>query len=69
MIFWPKRDEVTGECRKLNNENLNTQYSSPNIIRVIKQTGMKCAGHLACMGERLVAYRILGGKPEIKRPL
>jgi hypothetical protein len=51
-IFGPKRDEVIGECRRLRNEELNDQCSSPNIIWVIKSRRMKCAGHVACMRER-----------------
>jgi len=55
-VFGPKRDEVTGECRKLHNEELNDLYSSPNIVRVIKPRKMGCAGHVARMG-RGDAYR------------
>jgi hypothetical protein len=68
-IFGPKRDEVTGDWRKLHNEELNNLYFSPNIVRVIKSRGMRWAGHLACMGERSGAYRVLLGKPERKRQL
>jgi len=50
-IFGLKRDEVTGECRKLHNEVLNDLYCSLNIVRVIK-SGKKWAGHVARMGER-----------------
>jgi hypothetical protein len=46
-IFEPKRDEVTGEWRKLNNEELHDLYSSPNIIRIMKSRGMRWAGHIA----------------------
>ena len=60
-IFGPKRDEVTGEWRKLHNEELNNLYSSPNIVR--------WAGHVARMGEGRGVYRVLVGKPEGKRPL
>ena len=67
-IFGPKRDEVTGEWRKLHNEELNVLYCSPNIVRVIKW-GMKWAGHVARMEERRGVYRVLVGKPEGKRPL
>jgi len=49
-IFGPKRDEVTGEWRKLHNEELNDLYSSPNIVRVIKSRKMRWAGHVAQMG-------------------
>jgi hypothetical protein len=68
-IFRPKRDEVTGEWRKLHNEELRDLYSSPNIVRMIKSRRMKWTGHVACMGERSGVYRILVGKPEGKRPL
>ena len=63
-IFGPKRDDVTGEWRKLHNEELNDLYSSPNIVRVIKSRRMKWAGHVARMGERRGVYRVLVGKPE-----
>ena len=68
-IFGPKRDEVTGEWRKLHNEELNNLYSSPNIVRVIKSRRMRWAGHVARMGEGRVVYRVLVGKPEGRRPL
>jgi len=68
-IFGPKRDEVTGEWRKLHNEELNDLYCSPNFVRVIKSIRMKWAGHVARMGERRVVYSVLEGKPEVKRPL
>ena len=68
-IFGSKKDEVIGECRRVHNEELNDQYSSQNIIRVIKSRRMRCAGHVECMGERGDAYRVLVGKPEGKRPL
>ena len=68
-IFGPKRDEVTGEWRKLRNEELNDWYSSPNIIRVVKSRRMRWAGHVSRMGERRGVYRVLVGKPEGKRPL
>jgi hypothetical protein len=68
-IFGPKRDEVTGEWRKLHNEELHDLYSSPSIIRIIKSRRMRWAGHVARMGEKRNAYRLLVGKPEGKRPL
>ena len=63
-IFGPRRDEVTGEWRRLHNEEVNDLYSSPNIVRVIKSRIMRRAGHV----ERGV-YRVLAGKPEVRRPL
>jgi hypothetical protein len=68
-IFGPKRDEVTGEWRKLHNEELCNLYSSPSIIRIIKLRRMRWAGHVARMGEKRNAYRLLVGKQEGKRPL
>ena len=68
-IFGPRRDEVTGEWRRLRNEELNDLYSSPNIVRVIKSRRMRWAGHVARMGEERGAYRVLVGKLEGKRPL
>jgi hypothetical protein len=68
-IFGPKRDEVTGEWRRIHNEELNDLYSSPNIIRVIKSRRMRWAGRVACMDEGRGAYRILVGRPEGRRPL
>ena len=68
-IVGPRRDEVTGEWRRLHNEELNHLKSSPNIVRVIKSRRMRWAGHVARMGEEKWAYRVLVGKPEGKRPL
>ena len=68
-IFEPKRDKVTGEWRKLHNEELNDAYSSPNIVRAIKLRRVRWAGHVARMEERRRVYRILVEKPERKRPL
>jgi hypothetical protein len=68
-IFGPKRDEVTGEWRKLHNEELRDLYSSKSIIRIIKLRRMRWAGHVARMGEKRNAYRLLVGKPDGKRPL
>jgi len=61
-IFGPTRYEVTGEWRKLHNEELNDLYPLPNIIQVIKSRIMRWAGHETCMGERRGAYRVLVGK-------
>jgi hypothetical protein len=56
-IFCPKRDEVRGDWRKLHNEELHNLYSSPKIIRMIKSRGIRCAGHVARMGETRNLYR------------
>jgi hypothetical protein len=58
-IFGPKRDEVTGEWRKLHKEELHDLYSSPSIIRIIKSRRMRWAGHIARMGEKRNTYRLL----------
>jgi hypothetical protein len=63
-ILGPKRDEVTGEWRKLHNEELHRLYSSPSIIRMIKSRRMRWAGHVARVAMKRNAYRILEGKPE-----
>jgi hypothetical protein len=68
-MFGPRRDEVTGEWRKLHNEELHDLYSSPSIIRIIKARKMRLAGHVARMGEKKNTYRLLVGKPEGRRPL
>jgi hypothetical protein len=68
-VFGPKRDKVTGEWRKLHNEELNDLYSSPNIVQVVKARRMKWARHVACMGEDRGVHRVLVGKTEGKRPL
>jgi hypothetical protein len=68
-MFGPKRDELTGEWRKLNNEELEDLCSSSNIFRVIKSRRTRWAGHAARMGERRGVYRGLVGKPEERRPL
>jgi hypothetical protein len=60
---------VTGEWRKLHNEELRDLYASLSIIRIIKSRRMRWAGHVARMGEKRNAYRLLVGKPEGKRPL
>ena len=61
-IFGPRMDGETGEMRELHDEELNDLYSSPNIVRVIKSRRMRWAGHVACMGERRGAYRVLVGE-------
>ena len=60
-VFGPYRDEVTGEWRKLHNEELNDLYSLPNIVRVVKSRRMRWAGHVALMGEDTVVHRLLVG--------
>jgi hypothetical protein len=60
---------MTGEWRKLNNEELNDLYFLPNIVRVVKWRRMRWAGHVARMGEDRGVHRVLVGKPEGKRPL
>ncbi|KAJ4435343.1 hypothetical protein ANN_17955 [Periplaneta americana] len=68
-IFGAKRDEVTGEWRKLHDTELHALYSSADIIRNIKSRRLRWAGHVARMGESRNAYRVLVGRPEGKRPL
>ena len=68
-IFGLRRDEVTGEWRRLHNEELNDLYSSPNIVRVIKLRRMRLAGHVARMGDERGVFRVLVGKSEGRRPL
>jgi hypothetical protein len=68
-IFGPKEDEVTGEWRKLHNEELHNLYLSPDIIRQVKSRRMRWAGHVARMGEERKVYKVLMGKPEGKGPL
>jgi hypothetical protein len=67
-IFGPKIDEVTGEWRKLHDEELHDLYSSPSIIRILKAR-MRWVEHVARMGEKRNAYRLLVGKPEGRRLL
>jgi hypothetical protein len=67
-IFGPKRDEVTGEGRKLHYEELRDLYSSPSIIRIIKSRRIRWAGHVARMGEKRNAYRLLVRKRPLGRP-
>jgi len=68
-VFGSQREEVTGEWRKLHNEELRDLYPLPNIVRVVKSKRTRKAGHVARMGERRGMHRVLAGKPEGKRPL
>jgi hypothetical protein len=68
-IFEPKKDEVTGEWRKLHNGELLNLYSSPDVTRQIKSRRMRWVGEVTCMGEWRNVYRVLVGKPEGKAPL
>jgi hypothetical protein len=68
-IFGHKGDEVTGEWRKLHNEELNDLCSSPSIVWVIRSRRLSWTGHVACMGEKSGVYRVLVGECEGKRPL
>jgi hypothetical protein len=68
-VFGARREEVTGEWRKLHNEELNDLYCAPDIVRVMKSGRMRWAGNVACMGERRGVYRVLVRKPDGKRPL
>jgi hypothetical protein len=68
-IFGPKRDEITGEWRKLHNEEPNDLYCSPNIFLVIKSRRMRWAGYVARREERRGVYRVWVGKLEGKRPI
>jgi hypothetical protein len=68
-IFGPKRDDVTGEWKKVHNKKLNNLYSLPNFARVIKSRRLRWAGHVARMGKGRGMYRDLVGKPEGRRPL
>jgi hypothetical protein len=66
-IFGPKRDEVTGEWRKLHSGEFNNLYSSPDIIRQIKSRRMRWVGHVTCIGEVKNVYRVLVGKRSLER--
>jgi hypothetical protein len=66
-ILRSKKDEVAGECRKLHNDQLCDLYCSPNIVRLITSRKMRWAGHVARMGDRRGAYKVLMGRPEGKR--
>jgi hypothetical protein len=67
-ILEPKREEVTGGWRKLNNEELRDLYSPPSIIRIVKSRRKRWAGHVARMGEKMTSYRLLIRELEGKRP-
>ena len=67
-MFWPKREEVIGDWRKLHNEELNDLYSSPNIVWMIKWRRMRLAGYVVCMRKRRGIYSVLVGKPDGKSP-
>jgi len=68
-VFGPRRDEVTGEWRKLHKEELSDLYSLPNRVRVVKSRKMRWAGHVERMGQGRGVCRVLVGKHEGKRPL
>ena len=68
-IFGAKRDEITGQWRKLHNAELHALYSSPDINRNLKSRRLRWAGHVAHMEQSRNAYSVLVGKPEGKRPL
>jgi hypothetical protein len=68
IMFSPERDRVTREWRKLQNKQLNDQYSLPNIFRVIKSRRMGCVGHVSHTRMRRGVYMFMVGDPEGKRP-
>jgi len=68
-IFGPKRNEVTGELRRLSNDDFYELYSSPNTIRLTKWRKMRLVGHVGRMAESRGAYGVLVGKRERLRPL
>jgi hypothetical protein len=68
-VFGPKRDEVTGEWKKLHNEELNDRYSLPNIVRVVKSRRMGWVGHVTRMAVERGVHRVLVGKPEGKKAM
>jgi hypothetical protein len=68
-VLGPKRDEVTGDWRKLHNEEISDLYSLPNMLWVVKSRRMRWAEHVACSSEKRGVYRFLVGRPEGKRSL
>jgi hypothetical protein len=68
-IFGPKRDDVTGEWRKLHSEEIHNLYSSPDTIRQVNSRRLRWTRHVARMGEERRVYKVFVGKPEGKRPL
>jgi hypothetical protein len=68
-IFGAKKDGVTGEWRKMHNEELHDWHSFPTILRMIKSRRMRWAEHIAPIGVKMNEYRLFMGKPEGKRPL
>jgi hypothetical protein len=69
LVPWSYREAITGDLRKLKNDELHNVYTLPNVISMIKLSRKRWAGHVACVGEKKSAYRGLAGKPEAKRPL
>jgi hypothetical protein len=68
-IFGPERDEASGKWSRLHNEERNDLFSSPNVILAIKSRRMRWAGHVALMGLKRGAYRVMVEKPDGKTPL
>jgi hypothetical protein len=68
-VFGPNSDDVTGEWRKLHNEELSVLYSLPNIVRVVKSRRMIMGGACGAYGGGEIMHRVLVGKPEEKRPM
>ena len=66
--FGPRKNELTGQWKRLQNKDLNDFYSSPNVIRLIKSRRMRWMRHVACMEASRDVYGVLVGKPEAKRP-
>ena len=67
-LFWPKGNKVTGEWKRLHDEELYDLFSSPNIIQVTKRRRMKWMGHVVRMGDGRDAYKVLVRRPYGKRP-